>query len=617
MRGGGAGGPVGGGPGGPMGPMGRLDIDAVEVKVETKVLKRVLPYVRPYVWHLAAGLVFMLLVTGTGLVAPYLEAVVIDRYILNQAGLSADARTAGITRIALVYLALFVAGWVCSYWQTFFVSWAGQNVIFTLRQKMFNHLQKLSFSFYDNLEAGRIMARLTNDVNSLNELVSSGILNVVNDVVTLLGIIFILVRLDWRLALFTFTTFPLLWLVATRFRGKMQRAYHDVRRKAATVNASLQESISGVRVTQSFVREEKNAQRFDETNLDNMQANMQAAQINSAFIPLVEVVSTLGVCIVIWYGGSLIRGGELTVGIVYAFLRYVSRFFMPIRDLSQVYNVWQSATVSIDRIFELLDMEPSVKDSPQAVELPPLDGHVRFIDVTFGYKPNLPVLHNVNIDIPPGRTVAVVGATGAGKSSLINLLCRFYDPEVGRITLDGYDLRDVTQRSLHNQVGLVLQDTFIFSGTVGENIRYGKRDAAESEVVAAAQAVNAHEFIMKLPQGYDTPVNERGARLSVGQRQLIAFARALLANPRVLILDEATSSVDAYTEVLIQKALVTLLHGRTAFIIAHRLSTLRQVDYVIALEHGRVAEQGTPAELLRQERGVYRTLYETQTQAKA
>lgn len=606
MRGGGAGGPV-----------GHLDIDAVEVKVETKVLKRVLPYVRPYVWHLAAGLVFMLLVTGTGLVAPYLEAVVIDRYILNQAGLSADARTAGITRIALVYLALFVAGWVCSYWQTFFVSWAGQNVIFTLRQKMFNHLQKLSFSFYDNLEAGRIMARLTNDVNSLNELVSSGILNVVNDVVTLLGIIFILARLDWRLALFTFTTFPLLWLVATRFRGKMQRAYHDVRRKAATVNASLQESISGVRVTQSFVREEKNAQRFDETNLDNMQANMQAAQINSAFIPLVEVVSTLGVCIVIWYGGILIRGGELTVGIVYAFLRYVSRFFMPIRDLSQVYNVWQSATVSIDRIFELLDMEPSVKDSPQAVELPPLDGHVRFIDVTFGYKPNLPVLHNVNIDIPPGRTVAVVGATGAGKSSLINLLCRFYDPEVGRITLDGYDLRDVTQRSLHNQVGLVLQDTFIFSGTVGENIRYGKRDAGESEVVAAAQAVNAHEFIMKLPQGYDTPVNERGARLSVGQRQLIAFARALLANPRVLILDEATSSVDAYTEVLIQKALVTLLHGRTAFIIAHRLSTLRQVDYVIALEHGRVAEQGTPAELLRQERGVYRTLYETQTQARA
>ena len=596
--------------------MGRLDIDAVEVKVETKVLRRVLPYVRPYAGHLLAGLAFMLLVTATGLVAPYLEAVVIDRYILNEADLEAAARMEGITRIALVYLGLFVAGWVCSYWQTFFVSWAGQNVIFTLRQKMFTHLQKLSFSFYDNLEAGRIMSRLTNDVNSLNELVSSGILNVVNDVVTLLGIIVILVRLDYRLALFTFTTFPLLWFVATGFRGKMQRAYHDVRRKAATVNASLQESISGVRVTQSFVREGQNAQRFDSTNMDNMQANMQAAQVNSAFIPLVEIVSTLGVCIVIWYGGALIQGGELTIGIVYAFLRYVSRFFMPIRDLSQVYNVWQSATVSIDRIFELLDMEPSVNDSPHATPLPPVAGHVRFEEVTFGYKAELPILHDINIDIPPGRTVAVVGATGAGKSSLINLLCRFYDPQAGRITLDGHDLREVTQRSLHTQVGLVLQDTFIFSGTVGDNIRYGRPDAAHSEVIAAAQAVNAHEFIMKLPQGYDTPVNERGARLSVGQRQLIAFARALLSNPRVLILDEATSSVDAYTEVLIQKALVTLLKGRTAFIIAHRLSTLRQVDYVLALEQGRVVEQGSPEELLRLERGVYRTLYETQTRAR-
>ncbi|MBT9156671.1 MAG: putative ABC transporter ATP-binding protein [Firmicutes bacterium] len=609
MRGGGGG---VGGAGGPMGPMGRLDIDAVEVKVETKVLRRIVPYVRPYTWHLLAGLMFMLVVTVTGLVAPYLEAVVIDRYILNQTGLTASERGAGITGIALVYIALFVAGWVCSYWQTFFVSWAGQNVIFALRQKMFNHLQKLSFSFYDNLEAGRIMSRLTNDVNSLNELVSSGILNVVNDLVTLLGIVFILVRLDWRLALFTFTTFPLLWFVATGFRGKMQHAYHDVRRKAATVNASLQESISGVRVTQSFVREERNAQRFDSTNMDNMQANMQAAQINSAFIPLVEIVSTLGVCIVVWYGGIRVQSGELSIGIVYAFLRYVSRFFMPIRDLSQVYNVWQSATVSIDRIFELLDMEPSVKDSQDAFELPPVVGHVRFRDVTFGYKADLPVLHGVNIDIPPGRTVAVVGATGAGKSSLINLLCRFYDPQAGSITLDGYDLRDVTQRSLHQQVGLVLQDTFIFSGTVGENIRYGKPNATDSEVIAVAQAVNAHEFITKLQQGYDTPVHERGARLSVGQRQLIAFARALLSNPRVLILDEATSSVDAYTEVLIQKALVTLLKGRTAFIIAHRLSTLRQVDFVLALEQGRVAEQGTPEELLRQEHGVYRTLYETQ-----
>jgi len=598
-----------------MGPMGRLDVDAVEVKVETKVLKRIVPYVKPYFPHLLGGLFFMLVVTATGLISPYLEAIAIDNYILNHADLSVEARLAGLTQIALLYLLLFVVNWVCAYWQTYFVAWAGQNVIFTIRQKLFNHLQKLSFSFYDNLEAGRIMSRITNDVNSLNELVSSGILNVVNDVVTLGGIIFILANLDWRLALSTFITFPFLWLAATKFRGKMQRAYHEVRRKAATVNASLQESISGVRVTQSFVREERNAQRFDQTNTDNMQANMQAAQINSAFIPLVEVLSTVGVCVVIGYGGILIRQGELTIGVVFAFLRYVSRFFMPIRDLSQVYNVWQSATVSIDRIFELLDIPPSVSDSPTAVELPDLTGHVRFNDVTFGYKDSLPVLHNVDIDIPAGRTVAIVGATGAGKSSLINLLCRFYDPQLGTITLDGYDVRSVTQHSLHRQLGLVLQDTFIFSGSVGDNIRYGRPQATQAEVVDAAQAVNAHEFIMKLPQGYDTEVNERGARLSVGQRQLISFARTLLANPRVLILDEATSSVDAYTEVLIQKALGTLLSGRTAFIIAHRLSTLRQVDYIIALEQGRVVEQGTPEDLLRREGGVYRALYETQLQS--
>lgn len=602
----------GGGPGGGHGPMGRFDADVVHVKVETKILKRIVPYVRPYVPHLLAGLLFMLLVTLSGLVTPYLEAIVIDNYILNQAGLANDARLAGITRVAIIYLALYIANWVCSFWQTYFISWAGQNVIYTIRQKMFDHLQRLSFSFYDNLEVGRIMSRVTNDVNALNELVSSGILNVINDAATLGGIIFIMARMNWRLALMTFTTFPFLFLIATRFRGRMQRAYHEVRRKAATVNANLQESISGVRVTQSFVREDRNAQRFDETNMDNMQANMQAAQLNSAFGPLVEVVATLGVCIVIWYGGALIRGGVLSVGVVYAFLRYISRFFMPIRDLSQVYNVWQAATVSIDRIFELLDTEPSVKDAPEAVALPPITGHVRFENVTFEYRKGLPVLHNVDLDIPPGQTVALVGPTGAGKSSTINLLSRFYDPQEGRITIDGYDLRSITQRSLHKQLGIVLQDTFIFSGSVRDNIRYGRPDASEEEVIAAAKAVNAHDFIMRLPEGYDTEVHERGARLSIGQRQLISFARTLLCDPRILILDEATSSVDAYTEVLIQKALETLLKGRTSFVIAHRLSTIRNADRIIAMDQGKVVEQGTHEELLQIEKGVYQTLYNMQ-----
>jgi len=602
----------GGGAGGGHGPMGRFDADAVNVKIETKILKRIIPYIRPYYLHLVAGLVFMLLVTATGLITPYLEALAIDTFIADNPSLTAADRTAGITRLAVLYLALYIGNWLFSYWQTYFISWAGQNVIYTLRQKMFEHLQRMSFSFYDNIEVGRIMSRVTNDVNALNELVSSGILNVINDTFMLGGTIFIMTRMNWRLALLTFTTFPFLLLIATRFRGRMQKAYHEVRRKAATVNANLQESISGVRVTQSFVREDRNAQRFDETNQDNMQANMQAAQLNSAFGPLVEIVATIGVCIVVWYGGMLIKAEVLTIGVVYAFLRYVSRFFMPIRDLSQVYNVWQAATVSVDRIFELLDTEPNVKDSPQAIDLPPITGEVRFENVTFGYKPDLPVLHKVNLEVKPGQTVALVGPTGAGKSSTINLLSRFYDPQQGRISIDGYDLRDVTQRSLHQQLGIVLQDTFIFAGTVRDNICYGKPEATEEEVIEAAKAVNAHEFIMRLPEGYDTEVHERGARLSIGQRQLISFARALLADPRILILDEATSSVDAYTEVLIQKALERLLKDRTSFVIAHRLSTIRSADRIIAIENGRVVEQGTHEELLQRESGVYRTLYEMQ-----
>lgn len=600
------------GGGGGHGPMGGFDADAVHVKVETKILKRIVPYVRPYIPHLLAGLIFMLLVTVTGLITPYLEAQAIDTFITNTGDLTAEARSAGIARIALLYLALYVGNWIFSYWQTYFISWAGQNVIYSLRQKMFEHLQKLSFSFYDGIEVGRIMSRVTNDVNALNELVSSGILNVINDAFMLGGTVFIMMRMNWRLALLTFTTFPFLLLIATRFRGRMQKAYHEVRRKAATVNANLQESISGVRVTQSFVREDKNAQRFEEKNQDNMQANMQAAQLNSAFGPLVDVVATLGVCIVVWYGGLLIKADILTIGVVFAFLRYVSRFFMPIRDLSQVYNVWQAATVSIDRIFELLDTEPIVKDSPEAIELPHISGRVQFENVTFGYKPDQPILHNINITVEPGQTVALVGPTGAGKSSTINLLSRFYDPQQGKVTIDGYDVRDVTQRSLHQQLGIVLQDTFIFAGTVKDNIRYGNPDASDEEVEASAKAVNAHDFIMRLPDGYGTEVHERGARLSIGQRQLISFARALLANPRILILDEATSSVDAYTEVLIQKALETLLKGRTSFVIAHRLSTIRNADRIITIDNGRVVEQGTHEELLQSPNGVYRTLYDMQ-----
>lgn len=602
----------GGQPGG-HGPMeGRFDATSIEIKVETRVIARIIPYVRPYFGHLLAALFFMVVVTLAGLLTPYLEAVAIDRFILNGEGLSEAERLRGITGLALLYLAINVVTWLCSFAQTLLVSITGQNVIYTLRQKMFVHLQKLSFSFFDKTETGRIMTRLTNDVNALSELISSGILNVVNDALMLAGIVFIMSTLNLRLALLTFATLPLMIFVATRFRGRMQRAYHEVRRKAATVNVNLAESISGVRVTQSFVREDRNARRFDANNMDNMQANMQAAQLNSAFGPVIEILATVGVSIVIWYGGALLQRGEITLGVVFAFLRYVGRFFMPIRDLSQVYNIWQAATVSIDRIFELLDAEPSVKDAPAALDLPPIQGHIKFDNVTFGYEAELPILHNVTLEIPPGRTVALVGPTGAGKSSIINLLARFYDPTSGVISIDGHDLTTVTQRSLHEQVSMVLQDSFIFNGSVRNNIAYGRPDASQDDIIAAAEDVNAHEFIMRLPDGYDTEVGERGARLSQGQRQLLSFARALLCRPSILILDEATSSVDAYTEVLIQRALEKLLAGRTAVVIAHRLSTIRHADTIVVIDQGRIVEQGNHHELMQLVDGLYRRLYERQ-----
>lgn len=583
-----------------------FDADAINVKVDTQVLKRIGPYIWPYRLHLFLGLLFMLAVSVTGLITPLLMRTAIDRYI------EAEQNVAGLSGIALLYLLVYVINWLCTYWQTYFISWAGQNIIYNIRQKLFEHLQRLSFSFYDRIEAGRVMSRVTNDVGALNELVSSGILNVINDSFKLIGIIGIMLFMNWRLALLTFTTLPFLWLLSTKFRLRMQMAYHQVRRKIATVNANLQESISGIRVAQSFTRENRNMQQFDNTNMENLQANMQAAQLNSLFGPLVDLVGAVGICMVLWYGGNLTRSGILTIGTVYAFVNYVTQFYMPIRDLSQVYNVWQSATVSTDRIFELLETEPDVQDSPVAIELPQINGRVTFENVTFGYNSDRPVLHDICLAAEPGQTVALVGPTGAGKSSIINLLSRFYDPSEGRITIDGHDLRDVQLQSLHRQLGIVLQDTFLFSGTIRENICYGKPEATDAEVTAAAQAVGAHEFILQLAEGYDTEVHERGSRLSIGQRQLISFARTLLCDPRILILDEATSSVDAYTEVIIQRALERLLHGRTAFVIAHRLSTIRNADKIVAIDDGQVVEEGTHEELLSKPGGLYQMLYEMQ-----
>ena len=591
---------------------GSFDAQTLDTKVDPKKLSRIYPYLWPYRYYLLGGFAFMLVATVAGLISPMIEARAIDLFIAGGANLAGDARQSGLFNLAIIYMALFFANWIGSYGQTYFISWAGQNLVYRIRQDLYQHLHSMSFSFFDRLEVGRVMSRLTSDVNALNELVSSGILNVFNDTFILVGTIVILLRLNWRLALVTFAIMPLLVLLATKFRWRLHRAYHEVRRKAASVNANLQESISGIRVTQSFSREGENAQRFDATNADNMQANMSAAQLNAAFGPLVEVVATVGICAVIWYGGVQIRLGAMTVGAVFAFLRYVQRFFMPIRDLSQVYNIWQAATVSIDRIFELLDAPPGVQDAANAAVMPRIEGHISFAKVSFAYNQDQPVLHGIDLEVPPGQTLALVGHTGAGKSTIINLLSRFYDVTDGAVTIDGVDIRCVTQKSLRSQLGVVLQDTFLFDGTVRDNIRYGKPEATDGEVEAAARAVNAHDFIMRLPEGYDTQVEERGGRLSVGQRQLVSFARAILCDPRIIILDEATSSVDAYTELLIQEALEVLLRGRTSIVIAHRLSTVRRADSIVALANGRIVERGTHDELLERQDGVYRHLYEMQ-----
>jgi ATP-binding cassette subfamily B multidrug efflux pump len=595
-----------------------FDQGAVSLKdLDTKVLTRLWRYMAPYKWHIFAAALLMVIVSLSGLAGPYLLKVAIDEYITR-------GDLAGLDLIALIYVGVFLMNWAGQYWQQYIISWAGQNIIFSLRRDLFAHLQRLGLRFYDRLEAGRIMSRVTNDVDSLNHLLTSGLVGLISDFFTIFGIVLIMLRMHLGLAVVSFVTIPLLLLISVWFQSRMRLAYHNVRRRIADVNANLQESISGIRVSQAFTREDVNAQRFDSTNQENMYANLQAASLLSAFFPMVEAIGAVGTAAVLWYGGLRIAhavgagagaavgaDGALTIGVLVAFLGYVTRFFMPIRELTQLYSQFLSATVSTERIFEFLDAVPDIADRPGTVVLPPIRGRVCLEDVSFAYVEGQDVLHGVDIVAEPGQTIALVGPTGAGKSTVINLLARFYDVTGGKVTIDGHDVRDVTVESLRSQLGIVLQDTFLFSGTIRDNIRYGRPDASDEEVLRVAMAVNAHPFISRMPEGYDTQVQERGSKISVGQRQLVSFARALLAQPRILILDEATSSVDAYTELLIQKALDRMLEGRTSFIIAHRLSTIRDADRIYVLDGGRVVEVGTHDELLARG-GMYYELYAKQ-----
>jgi ABC-type multidrug transport system fused ATPase/permease subunit len=555
---------------------------------------------RPYKLRTAFAVVSLLGATAVALAPPYLVGRTVDEV--------RDGQTSRLGWLVIAFVAAGASGIVFTYAQTYFTGWTGERMLADLRDQLFEHLQRLSLGFYERNRAGVIISRLTNDVEALDQLVTDGVSSLVQNTLTLVGTAVILFFLDWRLALATMTVMPAMTVATAWFRKRSGRAYRAVRETLGAVTATLAEDIAGMRVLQSFTREQAARANFRDVSDAYRVSNMQTVVLSGLYFPFVDFLSSAATAVVLGYGGWLAFHGRVSIGILVAFLGYLSNFFDPVQQLSQLYNTFLSAVAALDKITDLLDEVPEVEDASNALALDRIAGHVAFEDVRFSYGRGPEVLHGIDLDVPAGTTVALVGHTGAGKSTIAKLLARFYDPTGGRITIDGTDLRTVAQLSIRRQLGIVPQEGFLFAGTVAENVAFGRPEATRQEIIAAARAVGADEFIEGLENGYETQLGERGSRLSLGQRQLVAFARALLADPRILILDEATSSVDIGTERKIERALRQLLHGRTAFIIAHRLSTIRDADLIVVLEHGRVVEQGTHAELLAA-RGLYTSLY--------
>lgn len=581
--------------------------------LDPQVARRLLGFVAPYKRQMLLAAFLMLGATASTVIGPYLIKVAIDDGLL--AGNLAALRNA-----VLIYLAAALIRWGFIYFRVNIMAHVGQSVIYDLRKALFAHLQKLSLGFYSHYSVGRVITRVMNDVETLREFVIWAVLAIARDLFALAGIVIAMLLLNVKLSLITFATIPLMILATGIYRRAARVAYRRARAAISWVNSVLAENINGARVVQAFSRQAYNYQHFSGfTNRYHLQTTIRAAKVAASFLPVADVLGALATAAVIWIGGTAVLGESISAGVLVAFVLYIDRYFDPIRDLSRRFDTLQSTMAGGERILALLDTEVDVKDAEDAKPLPPIEGDVTFENVSFHYSddPSPPrngeaalVLRGINLHVPAGSTVALVGETGAGKTTLVKLLSRFMDPTRGRVLVDNIDLKTVTQHSLRSQMGVVLQDPFLFNGTVKENILFGRLDATDFEVESAARAVGAHDFIMALRKGYDTSVEEGGVLLSVGQRQLISFARALLADPRILVLDEATSSVDTQTEQVIQRALAVLFQRRTSFVIAHRLSTITSADLIVVIDDGRIVEQGAHQELLEKQ-GIYYALYQT------
>jgi ATP-binding cassette subfamily B protein len=568
--------------------------------------RRLVPYFKPYRRRVLWTVALMLVVTAAGLAGPALAQVAIDD------GIQKGSVTALIV-IVSVFVVIGLIGWIAGYWQSYLSSWVGERVLLDLRRQLFRHMMRLELGHHERTPTGRSVSRLTSDIEAINQLVVEGATSLVINGLSLIGVIIILTVYDWKLAIAAFAIFPILALATWWFRVRATAAYRLTRERVASVLTVLQENLSGIRVVQANGRQEEARRRFREANADYRSANMNTITISGLYFPGVELLAALGTALILWYGGSRVLNDDLSVGVMVAFIGYLASFFDPIQQLSQLYNTFQSAMAALEKIFGVLETDPRINDRNEAVDLPDIAGRVRLDHVSFGYGREY-VIRDVSVDIEPGSTVALVGATGAGKSTLAKLIARLYDPDEGVVSIDGIDLRDVREESLRAEMGIVPQEGHLFSGTIADNVRFAHPLASDDDVRRALDAVGALEFVDGLPDGMNTDVQERGARLSAGQRQLICFARALVPDPRLIILDEATSSIDIGTERRIEEALDRLLVGRTAVVIAHRLSTIRRADRILVVADGQIAEQGSHDELMRAG-GQYAGLYADWEQA--